>query len=163
VAPIELPIKTVPSASARMAGGNVPCRDKSTGFSGWLRSPGACSPLASECQWLLSDRLLLWVRSGDAVARKAPDYTHRHFSPRRRASHTPAAKASDFQAGTMTWTEKVHSRRGEKPRNFGHPLDASCTGLLTLHASSAPRRLDPALAPGTARMQADRCRRRHVQ
>ena len=42
VAPIELPIKTVPSASARMAGGKVPWIDKSTGFSGWLRSPGAC-------------------------------------------------------------------------------------------------------------------------
>src|SRR3954447_12494428 len=78
VAPIELPIKTVPSASAKMAGGKFPLRDKSTRFSGWLRSPGACSPLARECQWLLSDKLLLWVRSGDAVARKAPDYTLRH-------------------------------------------------------------------------------------
>src|SRR3990167_4000986 len=75
VAPIELPIKTVPSASARMAGGNFPCRDKSTGFSGWLRSPGACRLLAFKCPRLLSDRLLLCVRSGDAVARKAPDYT----------------------------------------------------------------------------------------
>src|SRR6476620_10703032 len=33
-APMELPIKTVPSASARMAGGVFPLRDKSTGFSG---------------------------------------------------------------------------------------------------------------------------------
>ncbi len=34
-APIELPIKTVPSASAKMADGKVPLRDKSTGFSGF--------------------------------------------------------------------------------------------------------------------------------
>jgi hypothetical protein len=41
---MEEPIKTVPSASAKMAGGKVPCKDKSTGFSECLRVRSSESP-----------------------------------------------------------------------------------------------------------------------
>ena len=44
--PIELPKKTEPSASAKMAGGGaagLPCKDKSNGFSGCGRFAQACA------------------------------------------------------------------------------------------------------------------------
>jgi hypothetical protein len=47
-------------------GGNFPCRDKSTGFSGWLRSPGACRPLAQR----MPAAALRWVVALGAIGRR---------------------------------------------------------------------------------------------
>src|SRR5574344_1806844 len=62
--PMELPIKTVPSASAKIAGGNAALRDESTGFS--ERGRVARRPQKCALQRILRTALLilrdyLWI------------------------------------------------------------------------------------------------------